>query len=161
MIPVDGPRFDAAEKPTIKPDKAIIYVYRFGQGGETKGGSVNLSVDSRYLFGVKDTGFTWFYIDPGTRQIRAEWSWHEKPLFEEGNFDPKVLSMPFEAGKTYYINYKIERDVYPTSYNEQFFGLAGKALSKSHIIAVQLISEDEATGLRSLRWCKYQTNEFK
>src|SRR5262245_43741874 len=115
-IKVTGPRFQDLEKPPSRPDEAIVYVYRVGQWTDIRLGSVQISIYEKFIFGVKDQGFTSFYVKPGKHQFKAEWPFMEKPLFEEGHFEPKVLSIDIEAGKVYYINYMIQEDGRPTTY---------------------------------------------
>src|SRR3990172_8755583 len=152
-----GSEFHHTGKPAIDPNKAIVYIYRVGQGAEFKIGAINISVNDKKIFSVLDEGFTWISLEPGPRTFKAEWSWDEKPLFEEGHFDPKLLDLNVAAGKIYYINYRIKKDNKPITYIEST-SLLGKAFSKSHVMSVDFVSEDEPTALRSLTFCNYQTN---
>ncbi len=154
---INGPRFDETPKRPLRQDAALIYVYRVGYT-YIKLGSVQISVNDKLIFGVKDRGFTAFYLRPGKHQFKAEWPLMEKPLFEEGHFDPKTLTVDAEAGKTYYINYLIQESDQPITYMEQS-SLLGKALSKSRILFAGLVQENEATGLSNLSICKQQDNE--
>ena len=155
-----GDNFSDVEKPLASLKNATVYVYRVGQGNQVRYGAVMIFVDAVNIFHVRDKGFTWFLIAPGTHLFKAEWPWDEKPLFEEGHFDPRFLSVNLEAGKTYYINYKILQDTKPVTYSESM-SLLGKAMSKSHIISVGLVVEAEAEALRNLDVCGYQANNMK
>jgi len=155
-----GVPFQEAEKPTLNSNLSTVYVYRVGEGNAMEIGGVKIDIDDSSIFNVVDHGFTWFYIEPGLHEIKASWSWLEKPMFEEGHFDEKRLSIKFQAGKTYYINYKIVQDRKPDTYMETT-SLAGKALSDTHIQSVKLVNEKEDIAIHKLRASKYQSNGLK
>lgn len=159
-IGVNGPRFQETAQSGMRTDAALVYVYRVGQWTDIRVGSVQISVGGKFVLGLKDQGFTSFYVGPGKHQFRAEWSFMEKPLFEGGHFEPKTLAVDVEAGKTYYINYLIQEDGRPTTYMEQS-SLLGKSLSKSHVLFAGLVEENETVGLKNLPLCKQQTNDFE
>jgi hypothetical protein len=155
-----GDNFRDIEKAPVSSEKATVYVYRVGQGNPVRLGAVMIFVDDMNIFHVRDKGFTWFLIAPGPHRFKAEWPWDEKPLFEEGHFEPRFLSLNLEAGKTYHINYKILQDTKPITFSESM-SLLGKAMSKSHVISVGLVVEAEAEALKNLEVCGYQANNMK
>ena len=152
----------AAETPSPRPDMALVYVYRVGTGEEVRIGSVHISVDGKAVFGVKNYGYSWFYVPAGAHQFTAEWSVMEKPLFEDGHFGPSVVDLDVQPGMTYYINYLVnqsEERKSPKGFLGSF-GLIGKASSKSHVISDGLVIEDEALGARNVSQCHFQANHF-
>jgi hypothetical protein len=160
LIGLYGPEFQQADRPIPRGDSALVYVYRVGRGPDVKIGSVNITVDGEYVFGVKNHGYSFFYLQPGSHLFKAEWPFMEKPLFEEGHFDPKTLQLATEAGKTYFVNYLIDQDTKPKTWDETS-SLIGKALSKSHIISAGIQLENEAVGFANLQKCKYQSNNLR
>ncbi len=154
-----GPSYRDVQVPETKSDKALVFLYRVGAYTRIRHGSVKISVDGKKLMSLSDQVFTTTYLDPGPHEFVGEWSFLEKPLFEEGNFEPKLLSVSMEAGKTYYINYRIAEDDKSTTLMETQ-GLLGKALSKSHVIFVGLVLEDESVSQSNLRVCRFLPADF-
>jgi hypothetical protein len=160
LIGVYGPEFQDADRPFPRSDEALVYVYRVGRGPDVKIGSVNISVDGEHVFGVKNRGYSFFYLRPGTHLFKAEWPSLEKPLFEEGHFDPKALHVAMEGGRTYFINYLVHKDTNPVTFTEAS-SLIGKAFSKSHVISADLCLENETVGFSNLQGCKLQSNNLR
>lgn len=154
-----GPSYRDVQAPELKSDKALIFLYRVGFFTSVRHGSVTVSIDGKKLVSLSDQVFTVTYLDPGTHEFVAEWPFAEKPLFEEGNFEPKLLSVSMEAGKTYYINYRISEDDKSTTFMETQ-GLLGKALSRSHVTFVGLVLENESISQSNLRVCSFQSAGF-
>ena len=138
---------------------AIVYIYRVADGWSLHHGEVNIYLDEQPIFSVIDYGCTWLYVNPGSHVFVASWPWASKPLFEEGHFDEKRLMLEVEAGRDYFINYKVEKDTRPVTMLEKD-GLLGKALSDSHYMSVDLISENDEIGKNRLRNCSYQENRI-
>lgn len=149
---------DVARAP-VSPEKATVYVYRVGQGTPVRHGAVMIYVDGQKVFHVRNKGFTWFQIAPGAHQFKAEWPWNEKPLFEEGHFDERFLTVNLAAGKTHFINYKIQHDTKPIGFAESM-SLLGKAMTKSHVLSVKLVVEEEAEAFNNLESCGFQPNDL-
>lgn len=158
VVPVSGSEFGSIVKPIVNPEKATVFLYRRGRGPVVAFGAVDITMDGKPIFGLKDTGFTWLYIEPGLHSFKAEWPYIEKPRFEEAQFDPKLLMITLQAGKTYYVNYRIEQEYeQPIPYLEPQ-SLIGMALLFAHTKSVALINEKEKDALQDLKWCKYQSN---
>lgn len=160
--PLLGPSFNKTEMPSIRKDAALVYLYSVGKGNEYRYDIMNISVDGNDVLDITNNAFTTFYIKPGPHQFVAEWPFSNimnKPLFEDGHFDPKTLSVTLEAGEKYYINYFIEENSEPATTLETS-SLAGKAFSKSHIIFAGLVEEDETTAISKLSTCSYLKNEI-
>lgn len=154
-----GPLYGEAPLPSASSTHAIVFVYRHGNFNTDRTGSVHIAVDGKELFRVKDDGYAWFYVRPGIRHFTAEWSMMEKPLFENGAFDKKTLSLAVEAGKTYYINYRIL--VYPKTDKLADYGVSlglvgAMAGYKRPENDVQLLEEKKVDALHDLRNCHLQ-----
>ena len=146
------------DKPTPTVEKAAVYLFRVSDS-RPRPGRVIISVDGKELVGLKDREFSWCYLPPGDHTFRAEWSLMDKPLFEAGHFDAKTLVTKIEANRTYYICYFVQEDGDPPTMLEGA-GLLGKALSKSHVVSVELITEDETRALANLASCHFQESTF-
>ncbi|MCP4553568.1 MAG: hypothetical protein GY834_16335, partial [Bacteroidetes bacterium] len=90
--------FNSVTKPVTRQDSALVYVYRHKKGTEYTLGTVNITVNNKYSFGLKDSRFTYIYLTPGPHTFKASWSLWDKPLFEGGQFDSKTTTYNFEAG---------------------------------------------------------------
>ena len=145
--------------PAARQDAALVYVYRVGKGPELKQGSVDITVDGKDVMSLDNKGFTSFHIKPGSHTFVAKWPFMSKPLFEGDHFDPKTISLSFEAGKKYYINYLIHKDTESTTTAETT-GPTGKAFSKPYTVSVGLVLEDEGVALAKLSACTYQKNNI-
>jgi len=145
--------FGVMPKPSSTAQKAIVYFYRISDNGP-KRGRVNMSIDGAEVVGLNDSQYTWCRVTPGAHNFRAEWAILDKPLFEEGHFDAKVLEIEIAPNRSYYVCYSIEADDNRATMLEQS-GLLGKALSKSHIQEVDLISKSETQGRGDLVSCEY------
>lgn len=152
----------ATATPVPRLDVALVYVYRVGIGEEVRVGSVRIAVDGKAVFGVKNYGYSWFYLPAGTHEFKADWSFMEKPRFEEGHFGPSVITLETQPGMTYYINYLINQSEEGKSAKgfAGSLGLIGKASSKSHVIFDGLVIEGDALGRQNLSQCHFQVNHF-
>ncbi len=151
-------------QPKAATDKALVYVYRVTDGRWV--GRVDVSVDGKKIAGIGDWEFSWCYLVPGDHTFRAEWGLMDKPMFEEGHFDPKTLNFKIEANKIYYVCYAIRENGSPPTMLEKGSGVLGnlglvaKAASKSHVTSVELLPEDEVRALPMLTRCDLRESEM-
>lgn len=152
-----GPKFAMISQPKPSADQALVYVYRYTDGRWV--GRVDVSLDGKEIAAIGDWEFSWCYLSPGNHTFRAAWGLMDKPMFEDGQFDAKTLSMKVESGKTYYLCYAIRENGSPTTKLESS-GLVGKALSTSHVTSVELLPEDEAHALSVLQGCRFRESDL-
>lgn len=158
LLAPKGDYFSEATSPQIKDGVALIYFYRVGNQYASKHGMVNIYANDVRIFKVVNKGYTWFYLEPGEYTFKAKWSWDEKPLFESGLYDTKKLTLSIKPGEVYYLNYRVN-EVGKSSYDE--FGLFGKmAEPRSKEASVEIVQEDELTGINNLHSCRYQENSI-
>jgi len=120
-------------------------------------GSVPIYVDGKEVFKVKDWRYTYIWVTPGPHKIKAEWSILEKPLFENGHFEASTVDLDIEAGKAYFLNYKIVQDGTPPSPMASLVA----PFSKSHVISAGLILETHEIGRLNLSNCTFQENHWQ
>ena len=144
-------------QPTANTVEALVYVYRISDGRWV--GRVDVSVDGKKIAGIGDSEFSWCHLTPAEHTFRAEWNFMDKPMMEGGQFDAKTLNVKIEPNKIYYVCYAIRENGQPTTMLESS-GLLGKALSKSHVTSVTLLSEDEAHALPALKGCDFRESSL-
>ena len=152
-----GPKFAVIAQPIANTAEGLVYVYRYADGRWV--GRVNVSVDGKKIARIGDWEYSWCRVSPGNHTFRAEWGFMDKPMMEGGQFDAKTLNMKVEPNKTYYVCYAILENGQPTTLLESS-GLLGKALSKSHVSSVTLLSEDEAHALPVLKGCEFSKSDM-
>ena len=152
-----GTKFYAITQPLPTAEKALVYVYFVGDG--TWRGRPSYSVDGHPIAAVGQWEYSWCFLSPGEHRLRAEWSFMEKPRLEGGQFDPKELSLKIEPKTVYYVSYVVREDGEPTTLLEKSGGLIGKALSRSHVTSVELISQDEASTMRFIKGFEFRPSE--
>jgi len=152
-----GAKFATLSQPTASTAKALVYVYRVTDGRWV--GRVNISVDGKKIAGIGDWEYSWCRVTPGDHTFRAEWGFMDKPMMEGGQFDAKTLNVTIEPNKIYYVCYAIRENGQPTTMLESS-GLLGKALCKSHVTSVTLLSEDEAHALPVLKGCDFRESDM-
>lgn len=153
-----GAKFYTITQPQPTAEKALVYIYFAGDG--IWRGRPSFSVDGRPIADVGQWEYSWCFLSPGEHRLRAEWSFMEKPRLEGGQFDPKELSLKIEPKSVYYVSYFVRTDDEPTTLLEKSGGLIGKALSRSHVTSVELVSKDEATAMRLLKGCELRPSEL-
>lgn len=67
-----APTFSTAESPEVKPDKAILYIFR--DYAEPTAFAAYLSIDKVEAAALNQQGFTWIYIEPGKHQFTYSWN---------------------------------------------------------------------------------------
>jgi len=151
LLKTQGPHYMSVKQPESDANTALIYIYRVNNIVGYKG-SMSVTINDKHEFDLSDSTFSYFKLQPGIYSLKTEWSFMDKPLFEEGHFDPKSKEFTFESGKTYYINYSIKRNNEPDSILAQQ-SLLGKSLSKSNILSASLELEPESLASKNLRSC--------
>ena len=88
----DAATFATAPMPEVKPDKAILYIFR--HYAEPTAFASYLEIDKQEVASLNQEGFTWVYVEPGTHNFEFGW--------------PFFASMPgvnfqhtLQAGETY------------------------------------------------------------
>lgn len=153
LLKTKGPHYSSIKQPALQADSALIYIYRTSNITGYKG-SMSVTINEKNEFDLSDSTFTYFKLKAGEYSFKTEWSFMDKPLFEEGHFDQKSKIFNFEAGKKYYINYSIKEDNAPSTGLEQQ-SLLGKSLSKSHILSASLEIENESLAKNNLTKCYF------
>jgi hypothetical protein len=156
------PLASESTKPEIQPELALVHFYRVGNRYAGKIGTVNIYANDQDIFGVKNKGYSWFYLEPGNYQFKAKWSVMDKPLFEGGLYDEKLLTLNLEKGKEYFVNYKVS-EVASSSYDEasKVIGIAAKiAEPRSPEASVELVTETREIAIQNINQCIIQTNEI-
>ncbi len=147
-----GDSISKAPKPTPNKDYATVYLYRYGKNTPIKTGIVRMYVDNNLAFKAADSSFTWILVKPGLHEIKTSWTWDTKPLLAGGYFDndDKNLSINFEAGETYYINYR-------TTEGYDSMGRFKNIL----IVKAELENTKSYVALSEMENCGYLSNSYK
>ncbi len=91
--PESATPFRDLDKPPVKPDKATIYIFNDGPVEESPSVWVeNWWYESKahddyrldYVGHVLSEGFTWFYVEPGTRTFWLQWGDERSPRVSHG-----------------------------------------------------------------------------
>jgi hypothetical protein len=130
-----GPSFAEAKATEARPDRALVYVFR--TYAEPTGFGANVVVDGKLATMLNQTGFTWFYATPGRRELKASW-----PLLSGQSSG--AISLPLEAGKTYYI---------------QLLGSSQYLGHNAFQMGSGLVAVEAAEGEAALAACKFQRPE--
>lgn len=87
-----APTFSDSQRPEIKPDQAILYIFR--DYAEPTAFAAHLKIDNVDAASLNQQGFTWVYIEPGKHQFKYGWNFLSgMPTVE--------FESTFEAGKVY------------------------------------------------------------
>lgn len=66
-----GPSFSESKAVNSKPGFATLYVFR--EYAEPTAWGAEVQVDSKPVTTLNEKGFTWIYVKPGTKNIKAVW----------------------------------------------------------------------------------------
>lgn len=159
-LPADkAPSLSGPAAQAARQDAALVYVYRVGKGPELTRGSVDITVDGKDVVSLDNKGFTSFNLKPGSHTFVAKWPFMSKPLFDGDHFDPKTITLSFEAGKKYYINYLVHKGTKPST-TAGATGSTEEAFSKPYTVSVGLLLEGEGVALSKLSMCTHQKNNI-
>ena len=90
----EGPSFSEARAVTPMTGKATVYVFR--KYAEPTAWGSTIHFENQEVATLNQGGFTWAYLTPGPRTVRAVWAGMS------GQND-SVITLDVEAGSTYYI----------------------------------------------------------
>lgn len=94
VVAANAPSFAEAAAPAPEEGMALVYVFR-DRAEPTAWGATIFFDDDRVAM-LKEDGFTWAYMAPGTHRIRAEWHWLSG---QEDSF----ITLNVAPGRTYHL----------------------------------------------------------
>ena len=113
-----GPNYSDSKAINSKPGYATLYVFR--EYAEPTAWGANIQVDTKPVSTLNQNGFTWVYVKPGKKDIKAVWSGMS------GQKD-SFISIDTVEGKTYYVELtgisQAAGGIYPVMYFKMGSGL--------------------------------------
>ena len=89
-----GPSYLESKAIKSKPGFAVLYIFR--EYAEPTAWGANIQVDTKPITTLNQGGFTWAYVKPGKKEIKAVWSGMS------GQKD-SFISINIKESRTYYV----------------------------------------------------------
>lgn len=131
-----GPEF----QPVYSEDdsKALVYIYRPWRFCNSAG-KTYLYINDTKLLNMRNQGYTWFNVEPGTHVLKNLFVRTKKPDLLLANFELET-----KANHTYYFRYDLACHI-------KSIGPVGGAGAKGRFVLVE-----ESKALEEIKECRYQ-----
>ncbi len=90
-----GPAYSESKAVAIKADEALVFIFR--ENAQPENWWATIHIDNKEVCALNQGRYTWVYVKPGKKGIKALWSGMS------GQRDSYIL-LDMSAGKTYYLD---------------------------------------------------------